>query len=101
MGEAQRAVLDSRSTRIDEQVTAGDAHVNSTGTDVHGHITRTQEEELDVVDLVGQNEFTPATALAVSGLHEHLARGIGEGTLVGYSNAKHENPRGSGRRLEG
>jgi hypothetical protein len=86
-GEAERQDRLGRGRRVEEQVLAGDTDVEASRSDIDRDVARSQVEELGVVVGIDEDEFTGVRALPVTGLAQHLDRGLGQRSLVGNSNA--------------
>ena len=87
--EAERLDLAGALAGVQQQVAAGDAHVQRAGGHVGGDVAGAQVEELDVVGLVDQVELLGVAAGRVAGLGQHLDGGLREGPLVGDGDAEH------------
>ena len=87
-GEAEAEQLLGLHLGVEQEVAAGDAHVEGAAAHVDRDVPGSQVEELDVVVRVDHDEFAAAFAtLAVAGLGEHRRGGFGQGSLVrdGYT----------------
>src|SRR6185369_1496268 len=94
--EVQRDQLLRGHPAVLQQVTSGDADVEPAGADIDGDVTRAQEEELDVVLVVGHDELGAVAPDVVARVAEQLAGGGGQRALVRYRETQHVHSESSG-----
>jgi hypothetical protein len=82
-------MLLSRGPRVEQQVTSGNASVDSSGPDVDSNVSGAKEEELRGVVGIREHKFPAVAPLAIPGLPEHGRGGLGERTLVWDCDSKH------------